>query len=650
MAGVGDLLPKPREIKLGNGRFVLNEIALSSPVMEDEIHEFISENGGSITDHARLKLNVHRVKAIKEATANQEAAYRLRITPSKITIEAVTDKGVYYAIQTLRQLREASGDSIYFPACEIVDWPAFRIRGFMHDVGRSFIPVEELKQQIALLSRFKINVFHWHLTEDLAWRLESDLFPALNDPANYGRFPGKFYTKEEVRDLLEFSKAHQVMVIPEIDMPGHSAAFTRALGHDMQSEEGMAMLKQLMDEICELFADVPYIHIGTDEVEFTNPDFVPEMVAYIRSKGKKIISWDPGWDYGVGEIDMLQMWSYRGRLHPGIPVIDSRFHYINHFDAFADIVSLYNSTVAGVAQGSDEVAGAIIAIWNDRKLNTVEDILNENSFYPSMLALAERTWRGGGIAYFDQIGTLLPPEGSTAFQDFADFERRMLYHKKKHFQGLPFPYVKQTQVKWRITDPFPNQGDLLKSFPPEQELKKSYTYKGNVYRTQKAIGAGIYLRHVWGDLVPSFYKNPQLNHTAYAYSWVFSPVEQEVGCWIGFQNYSRSEKDLPPPPEKWDYKESRIWINGREIAPPVWSNDHVNKSNEVPLTNENFQSRPPIPVTLNKGWNKVLLKLPVGEFRMEETRLVKWMFTAVFVTLDGQQAIDNITYHYEKNR
>jgi hypothetical protein len=649
MAGPGDLLPKPREVKLGKGYFVLEEVAVSAPAGKEEISQFIRENGGKLRDAARLKINLRLVDAIKEATINQQEAYRLRISPTAITIEAVTDRGVFYAIQTLRQLREVSGKKVHFPACEIVDWPAFRIRGFMHDVGRSFIPVAELKQQIALLSHYKINVFHWHLTEDLAWRLESEIFPALNNAANYGRFPEAFYTKDEVRDLVEFSKTHQVMIIPEIDMPGHSAAFTKALGHDMQSKEGMAMLKQLIDEVCELFSDVPYLHIGTDEVEFTNPDFVPEMVEYIRSKGKKVISWSPGWKYQAGEIDMLQMWSYRGRLRAGIAVIDSRFHYINHFDAFADIVSLYNSNIAGVTEGSDEVAGAIVAVWNDRKLNSAEDILNENSFYPAMLALAERSWKGGGEGYFDEVGTLLPAEGSTAFREFADFERRMLFHKAKNFKGLPFPYVKQTQVKWRITDAFPNQGDLMKSFPPEQALKETYTYKGKVYATKKTIGAGIYLRHVWGDLVPTFYEDPKPDHTAYAYTWVFSPVEQEVGCLISFQDYSRSEEDLPPPPRKWDHKESRIWINDKEISPPVWANKHVSKSHEIPLANENFQSRKPIPVTLKKGWNKVLLKIPVGKFQMFETRLVKWMFTMVFVTLDGQQAVNNITYHYKKN-
>ena len=115
--------------------------------------------------------------------------------------------------------------------------------------------------------------------------------------------------------------------------------------------------------------------------------------------------------------------------------------------------------------------------------------------------------------------------------------------------------------------------------------------------------------------------------------------------WAEFQNYGRSEKDLPPPAGKWDYKGSRIWLNDTEILPPVWTANHTVLDNEIPLGNENFTARPPLKVHLNKGWNKVLLKLPVGEFK---THLVKWMFTTVFVTLDGERAVDGLVYSPEK--
>lgn len=643
------LLPKPQLYKDTGKNFTMGKVKLSTPVLRPEWEVFIMNAGGEIVEHSSSVIEVELVPSIEEARLNGAEAYRLSVSNKRIKIEAVTEQGVYWAMQTLRQLERKKGKRSSVAGCEIVDWPAFRIRGFMQDVGRSYISMEELKREIEILSRFKINVFHWHLTENQAWRLESKIFPMLNDSVNTIRMPGKYYTLEEARDLVDFCKKHQVLLIPEIDMPGHSAAFVRAFRHDMQSPEGMKILKLLLDEVCETF-DVPYLHIGTDEVEFTNPHFVPEIVAYVRSKGKKVISWNPGWHYKPGEIDMTHLWSYRGKAQPGIPAIDSKFHYLNHFDVFGDIVALYNSRIYDQAEGSEDIAGTILALWHDRLIDNEWNLVIENGLYPNMLAIAERAWRGGGTEYFDGLGTILPPEDTEAFKEFADFEKRMLWHKEHTFKGYPFAYVKQTNVKWNITDAFPNGGDMDKVFPPEQELKDIYHYNGNTYGVRQAMGAGIYLRHVWGDMVPAFYADPKENHTAYAYTWVYSPKDQEVGLWAEFQNYSRSEMDLAPLPDKWDYKGSRIWINDREILPPVWTATHKVKSYEVPLGNENCVGRVPLAVHLNKGWNKVFLKLPIGKFKMAETRLVKWMFTAVFVTPDGERAVEGLIYSPDKQK
>lgn len=642
------LLPKPQKLTTTHAKFNLSKVKLTSTVLQEQWEQFIADAGGTCTQQATREIDIRLLPQLPEVPCNQEEAYRLKVDNRKITVEAVTEQGVYWALQTLKQLAAGSPRKGTVPGCDIVDWPAFRIRGFMQDVGRTYLSLEELKREIGKLSEFKVNVFHWHLTENQAWRLQSKIFPMLNDSANTTRMPGKYYTLEEARELTAYCKAHHVLLIPEIDMPGHSAAFTRTFRHDMQSREGMEILKLLVKEACETF-DVPYLHIGTDEVGFTNPRFVPEMVAYVRSLGKKVISWNPGWNYRPGEIDMTQLWSYRGKAQKGIPAIDSRFHYLNHFDTFGDIVALYNSTIYRHTQGSDDLAGTIIALWNDRLIANETDIILQNNFYPNMLAAAERSWSGGGTEYFDKNGTMLPTdETDEVFRNFVDFENRMLWHKEHSFAGYPFGYVRQTNVKWNITDPFPNGGELEKSFPPEQELKEAYSYEGRTYRTRPATGAGIYLRHVWGTLVPGFYKEPKENHTAYAYTHVYSPKEQTVGLWAEFQNYSRSEMDLPPRQGTWDYKGSRLWINGREIQPPVWTATHTEKSNETALGNENCVVRPPLRVHLNKGWNKVLIKLPIGKFSLPETRLVKWMFTTVFVTPDGEKAVEGLVYSPEK--
>lgn len=642
------LLPLPQKFSPTHVSFQVNDVQLSTPVLQQEWETFIAEMGGTLSPKATAVIDVKLLPSLPGIPINQDESYRLNVTKKRITVEAVTGHGIYWAMQTLRQLAEKKNSKTQIRGVEIVDWPAFRIRGFLQDAGRSYISLEELKREIAVLSKFKINVFHWHLTENQSWRLESKIFPMLNDSMNTTRMSGKYYTLEEAKDLVAFCKAHHMMLIPEIDIPGHSAAFERTFRHDMQSPEGMKILKLLLDEVCETF-DVPYLHIGTDEVPFTNPRFVPEMVSYVRSKGKKVISWNPGWHYKKGEIDMTQLWSYQGKAQEGIPAIDSRFHYLNHFDTFGDIIALYNSRICNKEQGNDDFAGTILAVWNDRLVNTEWEMIIENNFYPNMLAMAERAWKGGGTEYFDKNGTILPTdEQSELFKNFVDFEYRLLWHKEHTFTGYPFAYVRQTNVKWNITDPFPNEGDLAKSFPPEETLQNKYSYEGKTYNARLAIGAGIYLRHVWGARVPGFYKEAEENHTAYAYTYVYSSKEQTVGLWAEFQNYGRSEADLPPLPGKWDYKESRIWINDQEIIPPVWTAIHRTKSNEIALGNENCVARPPLKVHLQKGWNKVLLKLPIGKFTTPEVRLVKWMFTTVFVTLDGQKAVDGLVYSPDK--
>ena len=581
------------------------------------------KSSGELTIEERI---VTRIEGAKF----QEEAYHLSITRKGILLEATTPKGMYWGRQTLEQLKYTKNKKTWVPQCDITDWPAFRIRGFMHDVGRSYIPLEELKREIRLLSRYKINVFHWHLTENQAWRLESKRYPQLNAPENMEREKGKFYTLDEARQLVEFCKQHQVLLIPEIDMPGHSAAFERTFKTDMQSEKGTQILKDIIDEVCATF-DVPYLHIGTDEVQFTNPQFVPMMVKYIRDKGKKVISYNPGWNYKPGEIDMTQLWSYRGKAQKGIPAIDCRYHYANHFDTYADLVAMFNSRIYNQTEGSDDLAGCIVAFWNDRFIDNTPQLLAENNFYPYMLTLAERAWRGGGNCYFDGKGTLLWEDEPEQLAAFKEFEHRLLWQKKTWLKEVSFPYVCQTQSEWQITDAFPNGGDLNKVFPPEQQEDSVYQYESKTYKTRKIIGNGIYLRHVWGTLVPGFYANPQENHTAYATRWIYSPKERKAKLALEFQNYSRSESDLAPRQGTWDYKCSRAWINGKEIMPPVWENTNTERSNEITLKNENYMSRPAIDITLKKGWNKLMLKLPVGKFSSKETRLVKWMFTAAIL-------------------
>lgn len=595
-AGVDDLLPRPKQVTVSRG-----------------------------TVHAP-QIKVRYVKAIPGVERNAEEAYRIRITRRSVRIEALTEHGVWNARQTLAQLADENGD---LPRCTITDWPSFRVRGFMQDVGRRFISLDELKREIDNLAKFKINVFHWHLTENQAWRLEIKAFPQLTAPEYAVRQPGCYYTQEEARELDAYCRERHVTLIPEIDLPGHSAAFERAMGFGMQSPEGKAALKTIFDEVCSLF-DGPYIHIGSDEVRFTDQKLVPDIVAYIRAKGKKVVSWNPGWTYKPGEIDMTQLWSYRGKAQAGIPAIDCRLHYINHFDTYGDLVALYTSTIYGEKEGSDDIAGSIVAVWNDRDLPDERQIVLQNNFYPSAIALAARAWQGGGYQYFDDFGTCLPVDPEhPATKDFVDFERRLVHSLEKLPESAPYVYVPQSDMLWHISEPYANDGELGRVFAPEEALtvKNPWAFLEALPSTE-ARGNGVYFRHVWGPgTVAGYFKDPQPNHTVYAWRRIWSDSRQLARLWFETQNYGRSERDLAPPQGAWDWRQSRIWLNGVALIPPVWIGDSGPVDWETPFGNENCIGRCPMTVQLREGWNWLLIKLPVGQFSTPEVRLVKWMFT-----------------------
>lgn len=662
------LLPRPQKISI-NGKakpFKLGrKVSITDSKGVKALRAFFEEHGCRTDSKAKATVTVTYTDAIKGAFDHKLAgydneAYTLEISTDAIEITAVSETGVIRAAQTLAQLAQGYKGKPKLEALTITDWPAFKVRGYMHDVGRSFISIETLKKHVDLLARFKVNTFHWHMTENQAWRFEVKAYPQLTSSESMTRYPGLFYTQEQCRELQDYAKERGVIVIPEIDMPGHSEAFTRAMGFDMQTDKGVAVLKEIIEEVVKVFPDAPYIHIGADEKAITYPDFLKIMTDKVHSLGKMVAVWNPIRGVAISTstgADMTQMWSTGGKVINGMPNIDCRYNYTNHFDVFADLVGIYKSNIYYEQQGTPNVAGTISAYWNDRKTLTEEDIIKQNNFYANVIASAERAWIGGGKRYIDNCnnggtngggGTTLPNSGEE-YEEFADWEHRFLFHKEQTLKGEPIAYVKQANVRWRITEPFPNKGDKDAVFAPETEgPKESYTVEGKRYNTSVATGAGIYLRHTWGNnIIQTHYGATNYsNCTSYAWTYVYSPKKQIVGAQIEFQNYGRSEKDKAPDAGKWDRKGSRIWINDNEILPPAWDNTGVSIDNEVDLKNENFTARKPIGIELQKGWNKVFIKLPYVP--ADGVRLNKWMFTFVLTDLNGDNAVEGLIYSPDK--
>lgn len=656
-AKISHLLPKPHSVEaLADDAFLLGRaIRLADPTRCAYLERVLTNCGCTLDAQASAVVSVALVDEIANAFNHQvpdfpDEAYRLYVQPDSIRIEALTPTGVIRAAQTLQQLAEGYDGVAQIEALRLTDYPAFKVRGFMQDVGRSFLSIEELQREIDRLARFKVNVFHWHLTENLAWRFQVKAYPELTSAASMTRFPGKFYTQDECTALEAYAAQRGITIIPEIDMPGHSAAFKRALGYDMQSANGIAALKKIIDEVVVVFPRAPYIHIGGDEVSITYPDFLTTMASYVREKGRKVLLWNQlvSGPPSATVCDMTQMWATRGNVVSGLPNIDCRYNYTNHFDVYADLVGIYRSNIYYEQQGTADVAGTISAAWNDTYTPTEEDIVRQNNIYANVLASAERAWAGGGRQYIEVGGTTLPNAGEE-YEEFADFERRLLFHKAHSLADVPMSYVRQQNVHWRITDPFPNGGNRALALPPETStddvLPASFQYDGTTYATHEATGAGIYLRHIWHPTVPSFFDSPANNQTAYAWTYVYSPVQQEAGAQIEFYTYSRSGNEVAPPAGAWDRRGSKIWINDTEIPAPTWSQPDASIQQDQSasgLTNENLTARPVVRLTLQAGWNKVFMRLPHVEGG--GTKRDKWQFTFVLTDVEGRNALEGIVY------
>lgn len=620
------LLPSVRELEWRNGYFPLfrtDAIVFTDSVVYKEA-ELMKQLIAAISPDVVIKNKSDhrdvRIELIIEPGAAGKGlpeSYRLQVTKNLIRLTANTPSGIFYGIQTLRQLMR---DGIMVDCCEIADRPAFPWRGFMIDVGRNYMPVQLLKEQIDIMSRYKLNVFHFHVTEDIAWRIAIDRYPQLTAPEHMLRNKGQYYSKEEIRDLINYCRERHILFVPEIDMPGHSAAFNRAMGVDMQSDSGLKICKNILQELCNDF-DFPLIHIGGDEVKITQKSFMPEIVQFLRTLGKTVVAWDPGGN--VPEGTYLQMWNGKTVPKRKYPSIDSRHLYLNHFDPFEGVIATFNHIICDVDSATADKLGATLCNWPDRRVAKEEDMINMNAVYPVMITFAERCWQGGGVRNFSSV---IEAKFSSPVLQFGAFEKKLLDQKKLYFQRIPFPYAPQNEIEWKLIGPFPNAGDTKAVFAPELP---AFTDTLTWSRYPSVSGGTIWLRHFWDPVIQSHLSQPDDSTTWYAVRRIWSNEAGEKKCWIGFNNISRSPATDSPPAGKWDSKGSSVWVNGQLVQAPDWKRGGQKGHPEIPLTDEGYEYRAPTLVSFKQGWNTILVKAPVASFKSEWQNPVKWMFTFV---------------------
>ena len=595
------------------------------------------------------------------SSAESKEGYTLIVSEKGVEISAGEFSGFFNALQTVRQLICKDNKKYSMPYCRIKDAPAFPVRGLMLDVGRNYMSVPFLKSVVRRLSHYKINVLHLHLSDDPGWRVEVNKYPELTVETSFWptRQPGKFYTQEDIKSICDFCDSLNIRVIPEIDMPGHSAAFRKAIGKDMQTPEGMQVLKEALDEIIPLFKDSLF-HIGSDEVHFKMKEFMPEMIRYVRSKGKQVVVWYPGYAPDSNAVRMCWGEYEAGySLDKSAPYIDCNGFYMDWMDSQGGVLQTFFQYPCEVPQAGGKALGSEMCVWTDGAISSDERILLQYPFYPTMLTFSERIWRGSREKRRDLVANL-PAKGTKAWEAFNEFEDRLIYHRDRYFKSIPFAYVKQSEMKWRLIGPFNHHGINDTSFEPEKVIKEKYIVRKDTltWNDTVAYGGEIQIRTLYAmfnmhrnqyrlDFLPTVMSSSvgKKDGTCYALTRIKSPKNQEVylmfglnGMW-GHSGGYRSAR--APEHGSWDFSGGDVWLNGIRVLPPSrwpfeslpwtgWGKGRI----EVPLTEEGYFFRPPVKIKLRKGVNEILVRTVFGHWKGDNGQR-KWQFCCMPVLWDG---------------
>ncbi len=349
------IIPQPKEVHTLPDIIRLQEYRVDSTHFHDRL-DTIEKHLTDILGKKPVKDSGILIHILKNDFMKTEE-YKLSVIENSIGIAASTYTGVFYALQSLRQMVVSKDKEETIIQCGIInDFPAFEWRGLHIDVCRHFFSIEFIKKQLDLMALYKLNKFHWHLTEDQGWRIEIKKYPKLTSHAGWrkekdGTVYGGFYTQKEIKEVVAYAEKLSIDVIPEIELPGHAQAALSAYpeysctGMEMEvwndwgvsdevycagKDSTFEFLRDIIDEVCELFPS-KYFHIGGDECPKTRwkecPDcrkriqeedlkneeelqswFIRQIEKHLLSKGKALIGWDEILEGGLADTAVVMSW------------------------------------------------------------------------------------------------------------------------------------------------------------------------------------------------------------------------------------------------------------------------------------------------------------------------------------------------------
>jgi hexosaminidase len=375
---------------------------------------------------------------------SEDESYRIEVTERQAQLVAPTVVGVLRGLETFLQLVESDRDGYFVPVVTIQDQPRFRWRGLLIDIGRHYEPPEVLKRNLDAMAAVKLNVFHWHLTEDQGFRVESKKFPRLHQMGS----DGLFYTQEQVRDIVEYARQRGIRVVPEFDIPGHSTSWL--VGHpelgsapgpytierragifepalDPTREDVYKFLETFLTEMASLFPDA-YMHIGGDENEGKQWDRNPQIQAFMKEKGikdnhalqayfnlrllkileknkKRMIGWDEILQPELPRNTVIHSWRGTAALaeaaRKGYDGILSNGYYIDLIYPTSQhyVVDPLPADTTLTPEQAKHILGGEATMWGEY----VGPETIDSRIWPRTAAIAERLWSPRSVTDIDDM-------------------------------------------------------------------------------------------------------------------------------------------------------------------------------------------------------------------------------------------------------
>ena len=507
-----DIIPKVQQIEVKDNFFSFDtNIDLGADEFSmDALCELIQFS----TNHLNLDLKENdksKIVLIEQAEFNTKHEYRLKVIGDSIVLISNSKKGLLHGVSTLKQLLLLNqADGRYFiPQLEIRDWPNFEHRGLLLDCSRHFFEKETILKYIDLLALYKMNVLHWHLTEDQAWRIAIDKYPRLESVASKrteidGSEYAGIYSKEHIREIVEYASKKGIEVIPEIELPGHSQAAIAAYPHlsctgnqvEVANDWGVfkeiycagndsvfTFLENVLTEVVDLFPS-KYIHIGGDEAPKSRWEecfkcqqrmkteglkdehelqsyFIKRIQKFLQTKDKEIIGWDEILEGGLADGAVVQSWrgfegGIKAAYNENLVIMSPTSHaYLDYDLKSIDLEKIYGFNPIPKdlePQYHDFIIGGECNMWTE---HVPDKKTLDQKVFPRMLGMAEALW-------------------SDTAKNYVDFNRRVQSHYTilEHYnvtygeESHPFTYSTFTK----------NDSLFVKLIPASADLKLTYQF------------------------------------------------------------------------------------------------------------------------------------------------------------------------------